>query len=135
MSVAETFFDTNVLLYLYSDGPKAGRAEALLGDGGVISVQVLNEFASVARRKFQAPWEPIRQTLATLRATLRVEPLTAAIHERGLEIAERHKLAIYDSMILAAADLAGCETVWSEDMHDGLRITPSLIVRNPFARL
>jgi predicted nucleic acid-binding protein len=133
--VAEAFFDTNVLLYLYSKGPKAACAEILLGDGGVISVQVLNEFASVARRKFQAPWEAIRQTLSTFRATLRVEPLTVVAHERGLQIAERHKLAIDDSMILAVAELARCETVWSEDMHDGLRITPSLVVRNPFASL
>ena len=52
MSKADRFFDTNVLLYLLSkDTAKADRAEILLASGGVISVQVLNEFASVASRK------------------------------------------------------------------------------------
>jgi len=46
MSAAESFFDTNVLLYLLSkDAAKADLAEALLATGGVVSVQVLNEFA------------------------------------------------------------------------------------------
>ena len=52
MSAADCFFDTNVLLYLLSkDAAKADRAEALLATGGIVSVQVLNEFASVATRK------------------------------------------------------------------------------------
>jgi predicted nucleic acid-binding protein len=52
MSEVDSFFDTNVLLYLLSnDAAKADRAEALLASGGVVSVQVLNEFASVAKRK------------------------------------------------------------------------------------
>ncbi len=52
MSGAEAFFDSNVLIYLLSDDQaKASRAEELLGRGGTISVQVLNEITNVARRK------------------------------------------------------------------------------------
>ena len=52
MKAAERFFDTNILLYLLSaDQDKADRAEAALTAGGSVSVQVLNEFASVASRK------------------------------------------------------------------------------------
>jgi predicted nucleic acid-binding protein len=52
MPEADTLFDTNVLLYLLSeDATKADRAEKLVANGGVISVQVLNEFAAVASRK------------------------------------------------------------------------------------
>ena len=44
-----SFFDSNVLVYLASgDSSKADRAEAMLRDGGAISVQVLNEIANVA---------------------------------------------------------------------------------------
>ena len=51
------FFDTNVLLYLASgDGAKADRAEAVVAEGGAISVQVLNEAANVARRKMRLSW-------------------------------------------------------------------------------
>ncbi len=46
------FFDTNVLLYLLSgNAARANRAEALIAGGGVVSVQVLNEFASVTSKK------------------------------------------------------------------------------------
>ncbi len=39
-----SFLDTDVLVYVASDDPvKADRAEAIIGDGGVIGVQVLNE--------------------------------------------------------------------------------------------
>ena len=128
-----TFFDTNVLLYLLSaDTDKADRAEALLSAGGVVSVQVLNEFVAVATRKFHAPWGVVRDVLGVLRLTLEVEPLTLQTHQLGLDIAERHRFGFYDSLILAAATLAGCETLYSEDMQDGFRLPDGPVVRNPF---
>ena len=58
MSGADTFFDTSVLLYLLSDdNAKADRVETLLSARGVVSVQVLNEFAVVALRKLKMPTE------------------------------------------------------------------------------
>ena len=60
MSAADSFFDTDVLLYLLStDAAKADRSEALLVSGGVVSVQVLNEFASVATRKLAMAIRPV----------------------------------------------------------------------------
>ncbi|HEX7953024.1 MAG TPA: PIN domain-containing protein, partial [Burkholderiales bacterium] len=60
----KTFFDTNVLLYLLSaDSVKAHRAEDLMSDGGVISVQVLNEFASVATRKLRMAIAEVQECL------------------------------------------------------------------------
>ncbi len=74
MSETEAFFDTNVLLYLLSgDASKADRAEALVVGGGVISVQVLNEFASVASCKLGMSWAEIREVLQTIRAVCRVD--------------------------------------------------------------
>ena len=61
-------------------------------------------------------------------------PLTETTHELGLVLAERHVLNVYDGMIVAAAQLAGCETLYSEDMHDGL-VIDQLTIRNPFASL
>ena len=75
MGGAEPFLNTNVLLYLLSaDAAKADRAEELLTARGVISVQVLNEFANVASRKLDMPWPEIREILAAF-CTCRVEPL------------------------------------------------------------
>jgi predicted nucleic acid-binding protein len=134
MSATDAFFDTNVLLYLLSDdAPKADRAEDLLADGGVISVQVLNEFAAVASRKLGLAWPEIREVLGTAQSLCRVEPLTIATHERGLAIAERYGFSVYDSLIVAAALLAGCGVLWTEDLQDGQRIEDQLTVKNPFA--
>ncbi len=92
MSGAEPFFDTNVLLYLLSsDQAKADRAEALLAKGGVVSVQVLNEFASVATRKLGMTIPEVREALEVVRAVCRVVPLTEDTHDKGLVISERYR--------------------------------------------
>jgi predicted nucleic acid-binding protein len=132
MSADETFFDTNVLIYLTDEASgKAARTEDLLAGGGLISVQVLNEFASVARRKVGLSWPETREFLEVFRTTLAVVPLTLETHERGLELAERYRLQLYDGMIVAAAQLAGCTVLYSEDMHDGL-VIDGLSIRNPY---
>ena len=127
------FFDTNVLLYLVSeDTEKADRAEALVRAGGGISVQVLNEAASVMRRKLGMSWRETRAFLALVRGLLDVTPVTAETHDLGLDFAERYGLSIYDSMIAAAAALNGCARLWSQDMQYGMRIGEGLRVENPF---
>ena len=134
MSEGEDFFDTNVVLYLLSaDTAKADRAEEMLALGGTISVQVLNEFVAVASRKLRMSWIEIREVLAQIRAVCAVEPLTVETHERALRIAERYGLSIYDALIVAAALLAKCQTLHSEDMQDGQVVERQLTIRNPFA--
>ena len=136
MSAAERFFDTNVILYLLSgDDARADRAEKELSAGGVVSVQVLNEFASVASRKLKMSIAEIREVLATIRAVCTIVPISEETHDVGLQVAERYGLSVYDAMIVAAALLAGCETLVSEDMQDGQILEGRLQVRNPFADL
>src|SRR5208337_4153394 len=54
---AKAFFDSNVLIYaMVSGDSRRERAQHLIAQGGVISVQVLNEFVAVARRKMGMPW-------------------------------------------------------------------------------
>lgn len=133
MSAGEAFFDSNILVYLTdSESGKAGTTEDLLARGGTVSVQVLNEFTNVAQRKVLLTWAETRDLLGTFRATLNVVPLTLDVHDRGLTIAERYKLNVYDGMIVAAAQLAGCRVLYSEDMQDGL-VIDGVTVRNPYA--
>lgn len=133
MSV-EDFFDSNILLYLpTTDVVKAERAEALLSDGGTVSIQVLDEFAAVALRKFGKTIPEIRLTLAGIRSVCSIATTDIATHEQGLDIVERYKFSIYDSMLLASALQAGCRTFYSEDLHHGQRIG-SLTIRNPFLK-
>jgi predicted nucleic acid-binding protein len=129
-----SFFDSNVLLYIASADPaKAERAERLIAEGGTISVQVLNEIANVARRKMALSWDETRTFLTMMRALLPVQPLTTALHEKGLDVAERYSLSIYDAMIVAAALQADCETLWSEDMQHGQIVEGRLRITDPFA--
>lgn len=127
------FFDTNVLVYIASGRTaKADRAERLVRDGGVISVQVLNEIAHVARRKMRLSWPDTRAFLSLIRGLLPVEPITIETHETGLALSERYRLSIYDAMIAASALLADCDRLWSEDMQDGLVIDGRLRIVDPF---
>lgn len=128
-----SFFDTNAVLYLLSaDRRKADTAAALLAQGGVVSVQVLNEAASVCRRKLGLSWDEVRELLTAVRACCKVVPLDVDTHAQGLELAERHSLSIYDALIVSSALRAGAETLYSENMHHGLAVGGTTIC-NPFA--
>jgi len=133
MSGASVFFDTSILAYEFSeDAVKAAASENVIRGGGVISVQVLNEFANAGRRKLGLSWAAIRDILGEYRTNLTVVPVTLETHERGLDLAERYQLGVYDGMIVAAALLADCTTLYSEDMHDGL-VIDRLTIRNPYS--
>lgn len=136
MSDAERcFFDTNVLLYLIgSDRAKADKAEALLAQGGVVSVQVLNEFASVASRKNSLSLPEIRDLLSTVRRLCEIVPVSLGTHDTALDIAEHFRFSIYDALIVAAAQLADCALLYSEDMQHG-QIIGAVTIRDPFWEL
>lgn len=135
MSADKTFFDTSVLLYLLSaETSKADCAERLLAAGGVVSVQVLSEFTSVGRRKLDMSWDEIAETVRTIRELCRVEPLTEDTYDAAVQLASQHALSWYDAMIVAAAQLAKCSVLYTEDMRSGLALDQLKLV-NPFRRL
>lgn len=128
------FLDTNVLLYTISeDNDKAQLAEGLLAAGGIVSVQVLNEFAHVALRKLGLRLSEVQELLAGVRHFCRVEPLTSDTHDLGLAYCHRFGYSVYDCMILAAATLAECSVVLTEDMQADQQVSDTLTIRNPFA--
>jgi predicted nucleic acid-binding protein len=133
MSAADPFFDTSVLLYLLSaDKAKADRVEQLLARRGTVSVQVLNEFAAVALRKLKMPLHEVREILDTIRAVCRVEPVTLETHDRGLAVHERYGFSLFDSMLVAAALVAGARSLCSEDLQHGQVIDGQLRILDPF---
>jgi predicted nucleic acid-binding protein len=126
------FFDSNILIYAFSTDVRRDRALAMIAGGGVISVQVLNEFANVLRKKQKQEWPVIEAALHSLRFRFSdIVPLTLETHDAALALAREHGLAFYDALIIAAAAEAGCDTLYSEDMqHD--RTIADLTIRNPF---
>jgi predicted nucleic acid-binding protein len=130
----KAFFDTNVLIYVVGErDQRTMRAEALVASGGVVSVQVLNEIAAVARRKLGMTWEEIEDALAAIRVLCPSPmPLTIETHQAGLRIAAKYEFHIYDALIVASALEADCITLYSEDLQDGQVIDGHLTIRNPF---
>ncbi|HMQ58394.1 MAG TPA: PIN domain-containing protein [Rhizobiaceae bacterium] len=133
MNGERAFLDTNVLLYLYAkDDAKADKVDALLRERPVISVQVLNEFINVSRRKFARDWSTIIPAIESLGALCEVVPLEVTSQRKAVEIAVRDGFSIYDANIVTAAAMAGCTILFSEDMQHSRRIEGLTIV-NPFA--
>jgi len=127
------FLDSNVILYAFtSNDPRQEKALALLAVGGTISVQVLNEFVNVSRRKVRRGWAEIEEALRAVKALLDPPcPLTTELHDAGIVIARDHGYRFYDSLVIAAALQAGCSILYSEDLHHGQTIG-QLRIQNPF---
>lgn len=127
------FFDTNVLVYAFATGePKRDIAQGVLASGGVISVQVLNEFANVLHKKQRQEWPRIEAALSVVGRWFEpIRPLTIETHRTALPFARYAGIAFYDALILAAAIEAGCDRLYSEDLQHGRKFGDCVIV-NPF---
>jgi predicted nucleic acid-binding protein len=132
--IDRAFFDSNVLIYAIASGDsRRDRAHQLAAQGGVISVQVLNEFVAVARRKMRIPWADVIDARDAVRVLFPFPvAITIEMHEAALGIAQKYGLGIYDALIAAAALQAHCSTLYSEGLQDGQIINGKLTIRNPF---
>jgi predicted nucleic acid-binding protein len=130
---AKPFLDTNILVYAFAlNDPRSSCAEALLAAGGVVSVQVLNEFVNVSRRKLRREWAEIEDALRVLRTILDPPiPLTIKLHDTAVWLARDHGFPFYDSLIISVAIRAGCGILYSEDMQHGQTVD-GVTIRNPF---
>ena len=127
------FIDTNVLIYAQGTGARSETARRVVLAGGVISVQVLNEFAAVLRRKFRLDWAVVADALADVRAALGpVPPIALDTHLKAVTLARLHDFGFYDALLVASALEAGCDTLLTEDVQTGRRVAGLTIV-NPFA--
>jgi predicted nucleic acid-binding protein len=135
----KSFIDTNVLIYWVDDSARADVVEQLLSQQAVISVQVLNEFANVLRRKRSMALTDVEALCVTLIDTCDVVDLSVRTHQTALTLMARYKLSVYDANIVAAAALSDCAVLYSEDMQDGLNVklpgpasASALVIKNPF---
>jgi len=125
--------DTNIAVYALSDGPKCDAALLVLQAGPTISVQILNEFTNVSLRKRRLPWAEIEEALVIIQSLITsARAIDLEVHRTGRDIARRYKLGFYDSLVIAAALLDGCDVLYSEDMQHGLIIDDRLTILNPF---
>ena len=128
------FIDTNIVIYsLGQESTKSHIAAPLfVGSSPFIYTQVLSETANVASKRLALSVTEIRKLLTTLAAMCQVEIISMDTIHKALDIRERYSFSWYDSLIVAPALGAGCDTLYSEDMHDGQEINGHLRIANPF---
>lgn len=127
------FADTDIVIYAQQQGEKGDMARRLLAAGCIVSVQVLNEFASVAHRKLGRSRAEIGAAITDI-VSVTGEPvaLTLALNSSARAVAAEGGVSFYDALIVAAALQAGCDTLLTEDMRAGRKFG-RLTVVNPFA--
>jgi predicted nucleic acid-binding protein len=135
---AGSFFDTNILLYMYNeaDRGKQTRARALFqeqANNGLIalSTQVVQEFYVVGSCKLGLP-RPLLRTAVGLFLSLPLVTIAPAHILSAIEMEERFQLSFWDALILSAASSCGAGVLYTEDLSDGRRYG-TVEVRNPFA--
>jgi len=134
------FLDTNIFVYSFDDRDKRKQqrarsliVDALSSNDGLISFQVVQEFISVATRKFATPLTAQdcgRYLDEVLAPMCEVFPSIALYHQ-ALDVHQRWQLSFYDALIVAAALQGDCSVLYTEDLHHGLKIQ-ALTVTNPF---
>ena len=133
-----SFIDTNVLIYAEASDVPAKQRTALdllkrLYEQalGVLSTQVLQEYCNVALKKLRLPVQHVRAQL-DLYEQFEVIHVTPAIIQAGLDLHQTRSVAFYDAIIVASAQIAGCNVLWTEDMNAGESVGGLRII-NPFA--
>ena len=134
------FLDTNIFVYAFdaSAPAKAKKVAHLVRQAadtgqGIVSYQVVQEFFNVAFRRFAQPMSmaEAEQYLITVFRPLLAVHSSPALYVEALRIAGKHRLAWYDSLIVAAALEGGCDRLYSEDFQHG-RDIEGLRIENPF---
>ncbi len=137
MSDGRAFFDTNVLLYMYStaEPEKQLKARELYREFAntnriLLSTQVVQEFFVVAMRKLRLPRQQVVELTESF-LNLSVVTIDATHIRYAVDLEGRYQISFWDALILAAAESADVEVLYSEDLNDGQRYG-GVLVRNPF---
>jgi predicted nucleic acid-binding protein len=138
--IADTFVDTNVLVYAAAGGhdapEKHARAWQIIAPGNYgISAQVLAEFYVNATRKPSVPLSPAEAAawMTDLRS-MPVVPVDASLVAEAADRSRSHQISYWDAAIIVAAERLGATTLYSEDLNDG-QTYGSVTVVNPFKTL
>jgi predicted nucleic acid-binding protein len=136
---AKIFFDTNLLVYLYSEDESEKQACVLSHikeyENNLVSTQVLNELSNTLHKKFKLDYGDIARVIVEIRANFEITTVQVQTIEYALKIAETYRYSYYDSVIIAAALEASCTLLYSEDMQHGQLIENQLTIFNPFLQL
>lgn len=134
----KVFCDTNIFVYaaLQSPGSEDKRAAAisiLTGAATIVaSTQVLNEFAAVLLKNRFSDAD-IQSRVESIIADCVTTLVTIDTIRLAWETKKRYQLSYWDGLIVASAIQSGCQTLYTEDLSDGMVIDKSLHITNPFS--
>ncbi|MBK9338130.1 MAG: PIN domain-containing protein [Lewinellaceae bacterium] len=129
------FFDTNVLVYCYTETEPAKKATSVnlaQSPNAWVSTQVLQELANTLRKKFGKNWDEIAATAEEVCQNFEVFSNEPDTLYNAFRIAAKYGYSLYDSLILSSSLSIGCSIVYSEDMQNGQVIEGKLKIVNPF---
>ncbi len=135
------FLDSNILIYSFDsrDLAKQQRAQQLISQAlskqiGIISYQVTQEVLNTALRKFEKKlsMDDCRLLLTQVLIPICQVYPCVELYQKALNIHEQLKFSFYDSLVVAAALQAKCQTLYTEDLHHGQIIDSTLHIVNPF---
>ena len=133
---AKVFFDTNVLIYLYSIDEPEKQHKALqrieTTENRWISAQVLSELCNTLHRKFKLEYSAIAKVLTEIQASFQVITVQPDTIKQALDLARIYRYSYYDSLIIAAALEQSCNILYSEDMQNEQIIERHTLILNPF---
>ncbi len=131
------FIDTNVIVYANDrrDPTRQSRALNLIqtegqNRTGVVSIQVLQEFANTALNKLGQSAAIVIRQLALLEVLTIVNPDPPMVR-RAVELSTLYPLSFWDAAILASAESSGCQNLFTEDLNHG-QVFGNIRVVNPF---
>ncbi|MEX1119299.1 MAG: PIN domain-containing protein [Terrimicrobiaceae bacterium] len=132
------FIDSNIVVYA-NDSRNSGKqqialkivSDALRSGTGVISTQVLQEYANVALGKLAQRQDVVLRQLAILERLV-IVPQTPTLVRRAVELRTLYGISFWDASIVSAAESSECREIFSEDLNAGQFYGRAVVV-NPFA--
>ena len=129
------FFDTNILIYLYSEDELVKRnviLKLIPEYQIIISTQVINELSHVFNRKFNISWAEIKKIKEEVISLFNLKIIDINTINEAYKIAEVYGYSYFDSLMLSSAIENDCKIIYSEDLHHSQMIENCLYIKNPF---
>ena len=129
------FIDSNVLIYAYSDEEmkREKSLDIIKMNESIISIQVINEFVNVVRKKFNKENDEILTALEEIEEQLVIwDNFNLSLTKKAINLNEKYEYSYYDCLIIAAALETECSILYTEDMHHNHLIEDKLRITNPF---
>jgi predicted nucleic acid-binding protein len=137
-SNSNCFFDSNIWLYAFSTDRKEESkrllAKQLISEEKyiTISTQVINEVSYNLRKKHKIDEQSLLNLIISFYAKYPIISFNLDILESASHLRTQYHVSFWDSLIIASAVYSGANTLYSEDMQNGLIVTKKLTIVNPF---